>query len=95
MLPYVYNLGRPTFRRFALNYNPIKIVRMFNKAVDVQNDLAEEAISSRQKLIAEGYDLSLEPGRGRDFVTLLSKNRLSSLLIHFTEKLSVSESQRS
>ncbi|KAF8603700.1 cytochrome P450 [Ceratobasidium sp. AG-I] len=73
MLPYVYNLGTPTLRRLVLNYNPIKIVRLFTKAVSVQNNLAEEAISSRQKLISEGVDLSSEPGRGRDLMTLLMK----------------------
>lgn len=78
-LPYVYNLGTPTFRQWVLRYNPIKMVRLFAESVKIQTDLAEEVLRARKELIASGGDLSSEPGRGRDLMTLLSKSALLSL----------------
>ncbi|KAF8603701.1 cytochrome P450 [Ceratobasidium sp. AG-I] len=72
-LPYVHDLGTPTLRQWVLRYNPIKMVRRFVEAVSIQNAQAEEALRARQELISAGVDLSSEPGRGRDIMTLLMK----------------------
>ena len=42
--------------------------------MNIQNALAEEVLRARQELISAGVDLSSEPGRGRDLMTLLSKS---------------------
>ncbi|KAF8598926.1 cytochrome P450 [Ceratobasidium sp. AG-I] len=73
LLPYVHNLGTPTLRQWVLRYNPIKLVRRFAEAVSIQNALAEEVLQARRELISAGVDLSSEPGRGRDIMTLLMK----------------------
>lgn len=50
------------------------MIRLFAEAVSIQNAQAEEALRARQELIAAGVDLSSEPGRGRDLMTLLSRS---------------------
>ncbi|QRV81025.1 cytochrome P450 family protein [Ceratobasidium sp. AG-Ba] len=73
ILPLLYNFGTPAFRRWAVQYIPLKIVRQMRHAVTVQNEQAEEVLRARQALLSSGSDLSAEAGRGRDIMTLLMK----------------------
>lgn len=73
VLPYVYHLGTPAFRRWALQYIPIPVIQQLRRAVAIQNAQAEEVLRSRQELISSGADLGSEVGRGKDVLTLLSE----------------------
>ncbi|KAF8598885.1 cytochrome P450 [Ceratobasidium sp. AG-I] len=73
ILPYIYNIGTPGFRRWALQYVPIPVVQQLRRAVVIQNRQAQEVLRSRQELISSGVDLTSEPGRGKDVLTLLMK----------------------
>ncbi|KAG9098909.1 cytochrome P450-dit2 [Ceratobasidium sp. UAMH 11750] len=73
MLPAFYNFGTAGFRRWALQYIPIRTIQQVRHAVGIQNNQAEEVLRARQALIASGRDLSSEAGRGRDIMTLLMK----------------------
>ncbi|KAG9122298.1 cytochrome P450-dit2 [Ceratobasidium sp. 392] len=73
MLPSVYRFGTPAFRRWFLQRIPIRVIKQLCRAVDIQNDQAEEVLRARQALVSSGHDLSSEAGRGRDIMTLLLK----------------------
>ncbi|KAG8752632.1 cytochrome P450-dit2 [Ceratobasidium sp. 423] len=73
VLPLVYRLGTPSLRRWVLDYIPHSDVQRLRHAVSVQNEQAEEVLRTRQALISAGDDLSSQPGRGRDIMTLLMK----------------------
>ncbi|QRW09888.1 cytochrome P450 family protein [Ceratobasidium sp. AG-Ba] len=73
VLPLLYNFGTAAFRRWAVQYIPLTIVRQIRHAVAIQNEQAEEVLRARQALLSSGSDLSAEAGRGRDIMTLLMK----------------------
>ncbi|KAG8695168.1 cytochrome P450-dit2 [Ceratobasidium sp. 394] len=73
LLPYLYNIGTPSFRRWVLQHIPISSVRQLLQAAELQNNQAEEVLRSRKALLASGGDLTSEAGRGRDIMTLLMK----------------------
>ncbi|QRV95565.1 cytochrome P450 family protein [Ceratobasidium sp. AG-Ba] len=73
VLPLLYNFGTAAFRRWAVRYIPLTIVRQTRHAVSIQNEQAEEVLRARQALLSSGSDLSAEAGRGRDIMTLLMK----------------------
>ncbi|KAG9122297.1 cytochrome P450-dit2 [Ceratobasidium sp. 392] len=73
VLPYLYKLGTPSFRRWVLERIPISDIQKLIQATDLQNNQAEEVLRARQALLASGGDLGSEAGRGRDILTLLTK----------------------
>lgn len=73
ILPFVYKIGTPSFRRWALKHVPWDSIQRLRYAVEVQNQQAEEVLRAREALIASGDDLSSHIGRGRDIMTLLSE----------------------
>ncbi|KAG8696913.1 cytochrome P450-dit2, partial [Ceratobasidium sp. 395] len=73
LLPYIYNIGTPSFRRWVLQHIPISSVQKLLQAARLQNNQAEEVLRARQALLASGGDLTSEAGRGRDIMTLLMK----------------------
>ncbi|KAG8795730.1 cytochrome P450-dit2 [Ceratobasidium sp. 428] len=73
LLPYIYNIGTPSFRRWVLQHAPISSVQKLLQAAKLQNNQAEEVLRARQALLASGGDLTSEAGRGRDIMTLLMK----------------------
>ncbi|QRW09865.1 cytochrome P450 family protein [Ceratobasidium sp. AG-Ba] len=73
VMPLLYNFGTAAFRRWAVQYIPLTIVRQIRHAVAIQNEQAEEVLRARQALLSSGSDLSAEAGRGRDIMTLLMK----------------------
>ncbi|KAB5592714.1 Cytochrome P450 family protein [Ceratobasidium theobromae] len=73
ILPFVYKIGTPSFRRWALKHVPWDSIQRLRYAVEVQNQQAEEVLRAREALIASGDDLSSHIGRGRDIMTLLMK----------------------
>ncbi|KAG8743051.1 cytochrome P450-dit2 [Ceratobasidium sp. 414] len=73
LLPYLYNIGTPSFRRWVLQHIPISAIRQLLQAAELQNNQAEEVLRSRKALLASGSDLTSEAGRGRDIMTLLMK----------------------
>ncbi|KAG9122296.1 cytochrome P450-dit2 [Ceratobasidium sp. 392] len=73
LLPYIYNVGTPRFRRWVLEHIPISSVQQLLQATDLQSNQAEEVLRARQVLLASGGDLTSEAGRGRDIMTLLMK----------------------
>ncbi|KAG8696912.1 cytochrome P450-dit2 [Ceratobasidium sp. 395] len=73
LLPYISNIGTPSFRRWVLQHIPISSVQKLLQAAKLQNNQAEEVLRARQALLASGGDLASEAGRGRDIMTLLMK----------------------
>lgn len=73
LLPYVYRIGTPAFRRWALQFIPSPMIQRLRDAVNIQNRQAEEVLQARHTLLSSGADLSSEAGRGRDIMTLLMK----------------------
>ncbi|QRV93245.1 cytochrome P450 family protein [Ceratobasidium sp. AG-Ba] len=73
LLPFIPNIGTPSFRYWLVQYIPIPGVRQLLEARDIQNSQAEEILRARQELLASGHDLRSEAGRGRDILTLLMK----------------------
>ncbi|QRV95542.1 cytochrome P450 family protein [Ceratobasidium sp. AG-Ba] len=73
VMPFLYNFGTAAFRRWAVQYIPLTIVRQMRHVVAVQKEQAEEVLRARQALLSSGSDLSAEAGRGRDIMTLLMK----------------------
>ncbi|KAG8750917.1 cytochrome P450-dit2, partial [Ceratobasidium sp. 423] len=73
VLPFVYHIGTPSFRRWMLKHIPHNDIQQLRYAVGIQNQQAEEVIQTRQALISSGDDLSSQAGRGRDIMTLLMK----------------------
>ncbi|KAH7323306.1 cytochrome P450 [Rhizoctonia solani] len=73
ILPYVYRLGTPAFRRWVMNLIPSSTLQHLRRVVSLQNGQAEEVLRSREAALSAGNDLSAEAGRGRDIMTLLMK----------------------
>ncbi|CAE6506364.1 unnamed protein product [Rhizoctonia solani] len=73
VLPFVYRIGTPSFRRWMLKHIPHNDIQQLRYAVGIQNQQAEEVVQTRQALISSGDDLSSQAGRGRDIMTLLMK----------------------
>ncbi|KAG8795727.1 cytochrome P450-dit2 [Ceratobasidium sp. 428] len=73
LLPYISNIGTPSFRRWVLQHVPVSSVQKLLQAARLQNNQAEEVLRVRQALLASGGDLTSEAGRGRDIMTLLMK----------------------
>jgi hypothetical protein len=61
-----------------LKHIPINDIQQLQYAVKIQNEQAEEVIRTRQTLISSGDDLSMQAGRGRDIMTLLSNSTYSA-----------------
>ncbi|QRV93285.1 cytochrome P450 family protein [Ceratobasidium sp. AG-Ba] len=73
ILPYISNVGTPSFRRWVVQWLPIPGLAGLLHATSIQNKQAEEVLQARRTLLASGHDLTSEAGRGRDILTLLMK----------------------
>ncbi|ELU38587.1 tartrate transporter [Rhizoctonia solani AG-1 IA] len=73
LLPYVHRIGTSRFRQWIMDIIPSSTIQKLRRATRVQNEQAEGIIRARQELLSAGKDLSSETGRGKDIMTLLTR----------------------
>lgn len=74
VLPYVCNLGTPSFRRWAVRFLPSKNVQLLIKATNAMDETSKKIFYLKKAALEKGDDAVVQQiGEGRDIMSVLSE----------------------
>ena len=75
LIPIVSKIGTPSFRRAVVDLIPSEHIKKIRDIVDVFYSTSVEIFESKKKALREGDQaLAAQIGRGKDIISILSKN---------------------
>ncbi|KAJ3507527.1 hypothetical protein NMY22_g16903 [Coprinellus aureogranulatus] len=88
VLPVVYNIGTPKFRRWVVDKLPWKTLRDMRDIVDIMQATADDVVESKRKAMKEGDEaVAKQVGGGKDTISiLLNANSKASQEDRLTEE---------
>ena len=74
-MPLVSKIGTPSFRRAVVDLIPSEHIKKIRDILDVFYNTSVEIFESKKKALREGDQaLAAQIGRGKDIISILSKN---------------------
>ncbi|EIM79589.1 cytochrome P450 [Stereum hirsutum FP-91666 SS1] len=79
ILPYVCNIGTPSFRRWAVRFLPSKNVQLLIKATKAMDETSKKIFYLKKAALEKGDDTVVQQiGEGRDIMSVLMRSNLNA-----------------
>ncbi|KAI5118021.1 hypothetical protein M0805_003458 [Coniferiporia weirii] len=79
LLPWVMNIGTPSFRKKALAYIPSDLIRTLCDAVDVMDNQSKDIFNKKKRALEQGDEaVQRQVGKGKDIMSILLKANLQA-----------------
>lgn len=89
LVPWFYNVGPPSFRRWIAQNAPIKRLNRITRLADVMEEMSREILNSKKVALEKGDDAIMhQAGEGKDIMSILSRS-LSTRLLRFVTHVRV------